>query len=131
MILVTFLSREYVRRLHFSDRSVAEIAKAVTFLEKHFTDEITVARLAEIAGLSERQFTRIFKATYGTTPKQYLIQQRLAYACRLLQNFGRSKARTITEIAYNSGITDGNYFSRVFKESMGMSPSEYLHLCEK
>lgn len=131
MILVTFLSREYVQRLHFSDRSVAEIAKAVTFLEKHFTDEITVARLAEMAGLSERQFTRIFKATYGTTPKQYLIQQRITYACRLLQSSGRSGARTITEIAYDSGFTDGNYFSRAFKESMGVAPSEYLHLCEK
>jgi AraC-like DNA-binding protein/quercetin dioxygenase-like cupin family protein len=131
MVLVTFLSREYVKGLHLSDRSMAEIAKAVTFLEKHFTAEITVAGLADIAGLSERQFTRIFKATYGTTPKRYLVQQRITYACRLMQYSGKRGPKTVTEVAYDSGFTDGNYFSRVFKEIVGMSPSEYLHIVEK
>lgn len=62
------------------------------------------------------------KRIYGCTPNNYLNEARMNHARRMLD----SGHTNISEIAYQCGYSDPKYFSRSFKKSMGITPSEYL-----
>jgi AraC-like DNA-binding protein len=64
---------------------------------------------------------RYFKHSFNTTPKKYINSLRIEKARFLLQN----KNQTVKDAAYRAGFTDPLYFSKVFKEKFGVSPSEY------
>ena len=99
------------------------IAQSVSWMEEHFKENCTVQELADISKMSVRHFTRLFTEIYHISPKQYILQQRLSYACSLLEN--KKKACSITQIALDAGFSSSNYFSRQFHHSYGMTPSEY------
>ena len=67
---------------------------------------------------------QIFRQTYGSPPRSYLNQQRVGYSKMLLRAFGRSVS--IKEISLRSGFRDPYYYSRVFRQFEGISPSEYI-----
>jgi AraC-like DNA-binding protein len=69
--------------------------------------------------MSPFRFSREFKKTFGKTFRDYLIDYRLKEACRLLEN----PAATITDVTYAVGFNDPSYFSRVFKQRFGVTPS--------
>ncbi|GAA0177526.1 helix-turn-helix domain-containing protein [Clostridium sediminicola] len=121
MILVTFLSRLYMSCVNDSYDKKDKLAQAVEFLESNYTKKINVDELAQKACLSTRQFTRIFKENYKTTPMNHILQLRIKYACYLLANTNKS----ITEIAADCGFVDSNYFSKQFKKNMNISPINY------
>ena len=66
-------------------------------------------------------FRFIFKETYGTTVNIYLISKRITRAKQLL----RFTDMTVDEIGVAVGMTDANYFSRMFRKVEGISPREY------
>jgi AraC-like DNA-binding protein len=57
----------------------------------------------------------------GITPQDLLKEARIKHACQLL----RQTDKNISEVAYACGFSDPKYFSRSFKQSMGVSPSDY------
>ena len=57
----------------------------------------------------------------GITPQELMSEARIKHACQLLKHTDK----TISEIAYACGFTDPKYFSRSFKQSKGLSPSEF------
>ena len=79
------------------------------------------------AGLAERYYsnkdylTKIFKETYGSTIKGYIIAKRITRAKQLL----RFTDMTVDEIGNAVGMGDANYFSRTFRKVEGISPREY------
>ena len=91
------------------------------FVDARFADEISLSDLAEIAGLSRFHFARQFKATFGTTPHQYLMDKRIEAARAMLHRAGLSMA----EIAQKSGFRSDTNFSRAFRSQTGVSPSVY------
>lgn len=91
------------------------------FIEAHYTDDIGLSDLAEIAGLSRFHFARQFKATFGTTPHQFLMEKRIEAARVMLNRAGLSMA----EIAMKSGFRSDSNFSRAFRNQTGVSPSAY------
>lgn len=84
-------------------------------------EKITVAALAETAGLSRSHFTRAFAASFGESPARYLLQRRIARARGLLLE----TQRPVTEIALSCGFTDHAHFSTVFRKEIGLAPSAY------
>lgn len=70
-------------------------------------------------------FRRVFLADMGCTPAQYLTRQRIQNAKKLLL-LRRQTRLSIREIAWLSGFRDNLYFSRVFREQVGLSPTEYF-----
>jgi len=123
MQLVGFLSRSYYSQptLAGDTKALLRIGQAISFLDMHFTQDLCLDELASIAHLSTRSFLRIFRQATGSTPIQYLLQRRAIHAADLLKNTEMS----ITEIAYESGFHDSNYFSRQFSSIMGVSPRNY------
>lgn len=79
-----------------------------------------VMMLGKEIGLSERQLQRKIKIIFNKAPGQLISQVRLLKAKELLQ-----KDNNITEVAYQTGFTNPSYFSKLFKQAFGLSPSDY------
>ena len=77
--------------------------------------------MALAAATSRSGLQRKLKQAMGITPLDLLREARIKHACQLL----RQTDKTVSDIAYACGFTDPKYFGRCFKQSTGMSPSEY------
>ena len=121
MQLVGHLSRCYGRSRNANSRDLLQIAQTITHLETHYTENLNLQELVRMADMSRRSFLRSFEAATGRTPIAYLIQLRINQAAHLL----RRTAQSITDIAYEVGFNDSNYFSRQFRQHQGTSPREY------
>lgn len=97
------------------------VLKVKNFIAKNYMDEIRLSTLAEIAGMSPSAFSRFFKLHTGRNLSDYIIEQRLGYASRLLVDTTDS----IAEISYKSGFNNLSNFNRIFKKRKGCSPSEF------
>lgn len=98
-----------------------EILRAQELLENHFSEKITVPELADIAGLSERTFTRRFKKATGDTPVVYCQMIRIEAARKMLETTNES----VEYITNSTGYEDISSFRRLFKQQTGLSPSNY------
>ncbi len=121
--LCTCLSRSYEKCDVVSTGGAMKLAKAVAYIEKNFSHDISIAELSATVGYSERQLSRLFTETFSKTPVEYITRLRMHRAMELL----RSTTETIGEIAWQCGFPDPNYFSRVFKKYTGQTPSVYRY----
>lgn len=121
MTLCVTLSRLYCLYDNDNHKDVLKLASAIAYIEKNYCENITVSELSNIAGYSERQFSRLFNLTFSTTPNLYITNLRIQKARLLLKTTNLS----IGEISWGCGFEDQNYFSRTFKKYTGMPPTEY------
>ena len=91
------------------------------FVEEHYTEELTVERIAACVALSESACLRSFRQLLGVTPIQYVKQFRVEKAAELL----RSTRLKTGEIGAECGFTDGSYFIKSFREIKHCTPKEY------
>lgn len=98
------------------------ILQAQLWMQNHLNKTmISMQSLAELFGMSQRNFTRRFRSATNMTPSQYLQIQRLNEAQELLKNSNLS----ITEIAYRVGYIDVSYFTKLFKQFASTTPKQY------
>ncbi|MBR2907733.1 MAG: helix-turn-helix transcriptional regulator [Clostridia bacterium] len=98
------------------------ILPAVEAIDLNYADpSLTVAGLAELCGMSEVYFRKIFIHSFGISPKEYMIRKRMDYAKQLL-TLGELG---ISEIAALCGYSEPCHFSREFKKRYGASPKSY------
>jgi AraC-like DNA-binding protein len=121
MQLVGHLSRCYGRNPSPDGGALLRIGQALSHLERHIRQEVDLEELARIAHMSRRSFLRVFQSATGTSPLAWLIHQRIHRACGLL----RHSDKRVTEIAFEVGFNDSNYFTRQFRKVTGASPREY------
>lgn len=124
MMLVVMLSRIYSLPSSDEKSDIINIAKSVSYMESNYTDSISIDKLAALSNLSIRHFTRIFRDTYQTTPGNYILSLRMQHASQLLMN----TALNISEVAFQSGFCDSNYFTRQFHKNFHMTPRQYRSL---
>ena len=89
-------------------------------IDNYADPDLSVSDLVRLTGISDVHIRRIFKANANTTPIHYINFIRLEQA----ENMLKSSNFTITEIAESVGFTDPFYFSRLFKRSFGISPTD-------
>lgn len=94
------------------------------YITDHCTENIDVNQLADLAGFSRFHFARLFKQFTNMSCYEYLTQQRIAQAERLLIEPNIS----ITEVAMRSGFNSLSTFNRIFKAAKNCTPSEYKNL---
>jgi len=121
MQLTSFLARCYDGEQTPESRALLRIGAAIGYLEDHYADPVSVEQLTKIAGMSESSLLRAFKQATSRAPTQYLLDLRLRRARHLL----RYTSLNITEIAFQTGFDDSNYFARQFRKGVGTSPREY------
>lgn len=98
------------------------IKRAKELMDQNPHIHMTSNVLAKEAELSTKYFGRIFKQSYGVTPHQYQIRNRIGYARFLIENTESS----IKEIAFKLGYPDPYAFTKQFKQHIGVAPSK-LH----
>lgn len=103
-------------------KKIAEDALAL--IVAHYSEKITVKWAADKLFISESHLMHEFKEETGATFNECLTYYRIAKAKELL---AQGKMR-INEIAAAVGFADGRYFGQVFKERVGITPSEYIDL---
>ena len=104
------------------------LSPALACLEENFADRtLTVETLAAQAHISVTYFRRLFRQTYGMSPKQYIINARMSRARDLLSGSYYS----VAAIAADCGFGSESHFSRLFREYNGCSPSEYRSRSEQ
>jgi AraC-like DNA-binding protein len=99
------------------DRSVR---RAVEHVRRHFTQPLTLVSVARVAGFAPTHFSTLFKLHEGTTFSRYICQLRLDRARELL---GRTEL-DLGRIAVLSGFRSREYFARVFRRVVGVTPME-------
>lgn len=97
------------------------VAAAVRHLHSNYAEAIHMADLAQITNLSVAQIERYFQKIFSLTPRQMIIKIRLDAAAGMLAD----PAKSITAIAAACGYQDHSAFSRVFKATVGVTPSDY------
>ena len=98
------------------------VNQAVEFVKKNYSDpELSVEMIADRLKISANYLNAIFKKETGETIWKLVIKVRMERARELL-NMGDDR---MTEICKKTGYSNMSYFSKVFKETYGMSPLEY------
>lgn len=101
------------------------------YLRDHLTDpELKPEYLTSLTGISDTYFRKLFKKQFGKPPTAYIISQRISIAKRLLES---GEEATVSAVALRCGYKDPLYFSRLFKNQVGLSPREYagLHINQR
>ena len=105
-----------------SKKSVVDIPEsAKRIIDYNFNKNITVKDISNMLYLSPEHLTRQFTDRYRLSPKEYLIEKRIAFAKKLLTE----STACIREISNSVGYEDQLYFSRIFKKKTGLSPLEF------
>ena len=97
------------------------VQKVKSYIEQNYKKEIRLTTLADIAGMSPSAFSRFFKLHTGRNLSEYIIDQRLGYASRMLVD----STNSVAEISYACGFNNLSNFNRIFKKRKGCSPSEF------
>lgn len=97
------------------------VKAAQEYIAEHYTENLSLAEVAEKAGISSGYLSTMFSQNLSMGFVDYLNQVRIERACSYLEQ-GYLKTY---EIAYRVGFRDEKYFSKVFKKVKGMSPKEY------
>lgn len=98
------------------------ITRTIEHIARNLGAKLDVDMLARVSGLSRAHFSRSFAAMTGLPPAEYVQQQRMRRAARLL---AAHRDMSIKEISSRCGITEDNYFSKLFRKAYGVSPTEF------
>ena len=120
--LVAVVSRRCIRRTDRTmNRTTGQLAESMSYMERHYREEITLDDLASRAHYSRRHYTRLFRDCFCTSPLAYLNRIRLRQACSLLTG----TQLTAAEISRQCGFSDPSTFCRRFKQQYGITPQQY------
>lgn len=101
-----------------------QLLQVLDYIDEHLQEDIKLADLATLLDMSQFHFSHQFKQAIGTTPYQYLLQQRIERAKQLL----KQTDRPITDIAFLCGFNSHSHLSKQFRQLTGMTPRAYrLH----
>jgi len=112
------------RELEISNNDETFIQRLIRIVETNMSDPaFDVNALSEAVNMSQTRLYRKVKSLTGMTIKEFIQGLRIRRAAALLLS---REDKNISEIAYEIGFNDPNYFGKVFKSVYGMSPSEYI-----
>lgn len=119
--LVAGLPPDQAERCGILARGDHPVQPALSYLEQHLDQPLTIADLAAQCHYSPDHFARLFRQTIGQSPAQYLIERRVSRAAQLLLFTSAS----IEQIAARTGFPNRFYFTRVFAQRLGVTPAAY------
>lgn len=122
-ILYNIFGRLYKMERSKESKSFSIIRPAVHYLEENLASpHLTNKILAEKAMISEVYFRKIFKENYGISPKQYILDLRIAQAKNMLAS---DRIVSVSTVAEKCGFSNVYQFSTAFKKSTGHTPTEF------
>ncbi|WP_235595989.1 helix-turn-helix domain-containing protein [Mastigocoleus testarum] len=98
-----------------------QLQKILNYIDAHLERDIKLTDLARLLDMSQFHFSHLFKQSIGISPYQYLIQQRVERAKKLL----KQTDRLIVDIALECGFNSHSHLSKKFRQFTGMTPKAY------
>ncbi len=125
-ILAVHLLRQYAAtKPHFTvyegGLPQRQLLQVLDYINDHLNQDIKLADLADLLDMSQFHFSHLFKQSIGTSPYQYLLQQRIERAKQLLKQSDRS----IMDIAFLCGFNSHSHLSKQFRQLTGTTPKAY------
>jgi AraC-like DNA-binding protein len=102
----------------------AHIAEAIQYAEQNLSKRPTIRELADVAGMSIYQLDRRMNRVFGLTTGQWILKSRISHASAVLIDTNLP----IADVALEAGYADQSSFTRQFRRSTGLAPSEYRKL---
>jgi AraC-like DNA-binding protein len=96
------------------------VARAREYLAENYVENVTLERLARLAGLSPFHFSRLFREQFGMPPHAFQNQVRVARAKSLL-----AAGYPVSRVAVQTGFADQSHLTRQFKRLTGVTPGQY------
>lgn len=93
----------------------------LNFIREHLTEKMAMDTLSRKAYMSRNEFFKWFREQFGISPLEYINRERIKMAKQLLSE----KRNSVSEIGYQCGFSDVNYFVRLFKKEEGITPGAY------
>lgn len=97
------------------------VVRAQNYIQENFQRDLSLDEVSRQLDLSPYYFSKLFKEETGSNFVEYVTSLRMERAKQLLTEEGRSMKEICAEVGYS----DPNYFSRIFKKNMGVTPTEY------
>jgi AraC family transcriptional regulator len=98
-----------------------QLSQVLDYIDAHLEQDIKLADLAALLNMSQFHFSYLFKQAIGTSPYQYLLQQRIERAKQLLKHTDQS----IMDIAFACGFNSHSHLSKQFRQLTGTTPKAY------
>lgn len=105
--------------------SSLQLRDAIEYIHAHLSEELGLTNLADCLNLSAFHFARLFKNSLGISPHQYVLQNRVERAKKLI---AVSAGSNLTDIALQVGFYDQAHFGKAFKRVVGVSPRVFSKL---
>ncbi|PWV89348.1 AraC-like DNA-binding protein [Paenibacillus cellulosilyticus] len=126
-MLISLLENQYTDRklgksTITSSHSNTALQTAVNLMHDHYNERLLLSNVARAAGYSVQHFHRLFVASFGMTPQQYMLQLRMRIAVQLFEDYPNM---AVEKVAERVGM-DTSYFIRMFKRTYGTTPKQYL-----
>ena len=124
--LAVYLAQRYssfppALRRHRGGMPATRLNRVLEYIAAKLHEELSLAALAEIAGMNLYYFSRLFKQSTGLSPHRYVLEQRIRRAQQFLSN----SDMTILEASVRTGFADQGHFTKVFRRFVGVLPTEY------
>jgi AraC family transcriptional regulator len=104
-----------------------DFRRIVGFIHDNLDKDLRIEQIAKMANLSNFYFIRLFKAAFGKTPHQYILECRIGLAKELLNG----SAISISEVSQRSGFSTQSHFTSAFRQATGESPRAFRQLRAK
>jgi AraC family transcriptional regulator len=123
-LLRQYLVQKTSLRDNFVGLTYNQLRPAVDYMHEHIEENLSLETIAQVVGMSRYHFIRCFKQAIGISPYQYLVQQRVERAKRLLQ----VSQLSLTEIAIACGFANQSHFTTCFKRQIKITPRTFAKL---
>ena len=101
-------------------KTQSRIGFIVDYIKKNLHDKLSIDSISKLAYVSKSNFHKLFKEELGISPNEFILKERIQLAKTLLE-----QNVSIKEVAFQTGFADTNYFTRVFKQSEGITPKAF------
>jgi AraC-like DNA-binding protein len=120
-LIIHLIQLQKIAELDNTPQNHGILPQLIKYIQEHLQQKIDLKSLSELACMSGSTFYRYVKKATGLSPQELILRERIKYAKSLL-----SKSNLlITEVAYDAGFEDPNYFTRAFKKTEGLTPKQY------
>jgi AraC-like DNA-binding protein len=129
-LLIRLVQSQYLRRVETDKNNRKNFNREhflLDYIQGHLTEKLGMDSLSRKAYMSRNEFFKWFRQQFGISPLEYINRERIKLAKQLLG----TQNTTVTEIAYQCGFTDVNYFVRLFKKSEGITPGTFREFAVK
>jgi AraC family transcriptional regulator len=120
-LLNRYAVRRHVPTIYRGGLPAYRLKRVLEYIGENLADDLSLAQLAELAGMSPHYFSELFKTSVGCAPHRFILLQRVERAKNIL----RDSSRSVVDAGMTTGFSNPSHFARIFRRFVGVSPSRF------